>query len=517
MSDRDSDLLTTYAREGDHAAFATLVARHLDLVYSVARRQTGSSGQAEQVAQMVFIQLARESRTIKGGTPLVAWLHAAARRRALHAVGDGARRRARGQEAVAEPAAAIVSAKAGHSPVWPMVEPLLDEAVETLGELDRAAILLRFFENHPPRELGAALGISEQGAQQRASHALDQLCGLFLRRGIVVSAPGLATDLSAHAVIGAPAHIGPAIASLAAVAGTARAPGPGALTTTQRRCLTAAFALLLGAGVYEGVLLFRQSTRLASLQQQVDFLTNQSETIRRQVLSVDAHRRGLEGEIQARMAASAEAANTLEAQARHQLAKVDALKRLAAANPQLCVPEMALVSEDEWFDIAQDPDSDPRRLLARLRWHAGRHLAPRIGTALAEYLKRHEQVMPTDVSQLLPFFDPPIEAAWLERYAINRPIALKPADHTQNVEGLISLRTVPIDLELDEVWSIGIDYARPFSAAEYNFVMAQRALLRANPTKTTATAAELLPYLKWPMPEDLLARQMPATGVVQLR
>ncbi|MEO5961478.1 MAG: sigma-70 family RNA polymerase sigma factor, partial [Opitutaceae bacterium] len=96
----DSDLLARYVRDRDQAAFAEIVQRHLDLVYSVARRHVHSPALAEDVAQTVFIQLARDAARIHPGTPLIAWLHVASRRRAINAGRDETRRAAREHAAV---------------------------------------------------------------------------------------------------------------------------------------------------------------------------------------------------------------------------------------------------------------------------------------------------------------------------------------------------------------------------------------------------------------------------------
>ena len=53
-------LLADYAHDGSEAAFRELVNRYLDLVYSAAARLTGGdTHQAEDVAQIVFADLAR--------------------------------------------------------------------------------------------------------------------------------------------------------------------------------------------------------------------------------------------------------------------------------------------------------------------------------------------------------------------------------------------------------------------------------------------------------------------------
>ena len=57
----DLELLGQFAREKSQDAFTALVNRHVNLIYSAALRQVRSPQLAEEVAQSVFADLARDA------------------------------------------------------------------------------------------------------------------------------------------------------------------------------------------------------------------------------------------------------------------------------------------------------------------------------------------------------------------------------------------------------------------------------------------------------------------------
>ena len=73
MSDTDLELLARYTRQHAEDAFAEIVRRHLDLVFSAALRQVRSPQLAEEVAQSAFISLARAAHRLAPDTILAAW------------------------------------------------------------------------------------------------------------------------------------------------------------------------------------------------------------------------------------------------------------------------------------------------------------------------------------------------------------------------------------------------------------------------------------------------------------
>src|SRR5215831_2840008 len=95
----DCELLRRYSEEQSEEAFAELVRRHVDLVYSAALRQVnGDAHLAQDVAQMVFTEAARQAAALSRRQALTAWLYTCSHFSAAKAVRTERRRLAREQE-----------------------------------------------------------------------------------------------------------------------------------------------------------------------------------------------------------------------------------------------------------------------------------------------------------------------------------------------------------------------------------------------------------------------------------
>jgi len=252
MTANDLDLLRQFTRDHAQDAFTALVQRHVNLVYSAALRQVRSPQLAEEVAQSVFADLARDAAKLKPDTVLTAWLYAVTRRTAIDVIRKESRRQLREQIAYEMN---TMNADAAN---WSQIEPLLDEAMNGLDETDRAAVLLRYFENKSLREVGEALETNDDAAQKRVSRAVERLREFFAKRGITVGAGGLVVVISANAVQAAPVGLAVTISAVA-LAGTAATTfsliaattKTIAMTTLQKTLVTATVAVLAGAGIYE--------------------------------------------------------------------------------------------------------------------------------------------------------------------------------------------------------------------------------------------------------------------------
>ncbi|MGD0087175.1 MAG: sigma-70 family RNA polymerase sigma factor [Verrucomicrobiota bacterium] len=213
---RDMDLLRDYQRQGSEEAFAELVRRHVNLVYSAALRHAGIAAHAEEITQAVFVILARKAAGLRPDTILDAWLYETTWLTALSFLRGERRRQWREQEAYMQ----STFQESTGDPVWHQLSPLLDEAMARLGKKDREAVVLRFFKEKSLREVAAALQVTEAAAQSRVHRALEKLHRYFARRGVSSTTAIIAGAISANSVQAAPVALAKAVTAVALAKGT---------------------------------------------------------------------------------------------------------------------------------------------------------------------------------------------------------------------------------------------------------------------------------------------------------
>src|ERR1700751_5082447 len=128
----DSTLLREYVQRGSEAAFAALVGRHVNKVYSVALRHVGDLHQAEEITQAVFVLLARKARSLLNHTSLSGWLFRTTRLTSITLLRSELRRDRRNEEAFMQ----TTLAQTESDDTWRQIAPLLDTAIAGLGSKD---------------------------------------------------------------------------------------------------------------------------------------------------------------------------------------------------------------------------------------------------------------------------------------------------------------------------------------------------------------------------------------------
>ena len=246
-------LLREYVEAGSESAFRELVEGYIGLVYSTALRLVAEDAhRAEDVTQMVFVRLTHKAKTLDKEVSLGGWLHRDTCHVAATLMRGERRRQIREREAVEmnalsdEPDSNLTH-----------VLPILDEAINELGNEDREAIMLRFFEQQSFRAVGEIVGSSEDAARMRVNRALDKLQGLLRARGVAaVSVGALTTILGAKAVNAAPIGLAASVVKglgASATGGGASSPAvarPLAKSLKMAFVPVAAVVLMLSVGIY---------------------------------------------------------------------------------------------------------------------------------------------------------------------------------------------------------------------------------------------------------------------------
>ena len=271
----DAALLRNYVANRSEAAFSELVRRHIGLVHATALRRVGGDAHlADDVTQTVFITLARKAPTLLGRTSLAGWLYLSTQLAAAEVVRGEQRRKAR--EATAH-TMDLTNAPDCPAADLAQLRPLLDDALVTLKDEEREAIVLRFFQNQTFAEIGEALRITEEAARKRVDRSLDKLHALLVRRGITSPVAALGVALTATGVSAMPEGL---VARVTAVALTQAAADTAAVTATGVAAtllpVATAAAVALGA-----LALLTQHHANESLAAEVARLGRQNEAIPR--------------------------------------------------------------------------------------------------------------------------------------------------------------------------------------------------------------------------------------------
>ncbi len=190
----DARLVGCYVQHGDDAAFSALVRRHGLLVWEVCMRVLRDHHDAEDAFQATFMVLARKARSLRSPEMLANWLYGVANRSALKAKAARARRQRRERQVTEMPQSLSTDRETSSD-----LASILDRELCRLPDKYRVAIVLCDLEGKSRQAAARELGIPEGTVASRLARARDLLAKRLTRRGVTLSASGLAATLTVKA------------------------------------------------------------------------------------------------------------------------------------------------------------------------------------------------------------------------------------------------------------------------------------------------------------------------------
>ena len=465
----DQELLREYGDHRSEAAFAELVDRHVDLVYSSALRIVRDSHLAQDVTQSVFLALGQNAVSLARHPVIIGWLHRTTQNLAANAVRQEVRRRERERKA---------SDMDNHAPgtdVWHSIEPHIEEALSALGDEDRSLILLRYFEGKSAREIATLIRTGEGTAQKRLNRAVEKVRRFLQSRSIVIGASTLAVTLSAHAVKAAPPGLaatvsGAATQSILNDLVTASVAKGVVMSTTHKAIVAVSIAVAVGTGVYELQKSNQRQEQASMAAKTIQDLNGRFEALRLEHENALAHIESLQriadrykseaaevhrlrGEVSQLRSAAGKTQGSeepgkidpTETALVSWLNRTDAFKKAQYRVPDKAIPELVLLTEEDWLEMAKEHehsvsailprdnsevnDSEVNRKLLKIaRTKAKVKFGFLLSTALNRYREQHDDHLPSHVSLLRPYFQDRephlggsaefINSAMLQRYEV---------------------------------------------------------------------------------------------------
>lgn len=171
--------LMARVRGGDAEAFTTLVERHQHRVVGTIAKMLGSPNDAEDLAQQVFVRVWKSAPRWEPSAKFTTWLLTIARNLVFNEV----RRRGRARLVpLDEPEDRAPREIADHSIVSPddalaasELEDAIEQAIQSLAEQPRMALILRRYEEMSYDEIAVVLGTTVPAVKSMLFRARTEL------------------------------------------------------------------------------------------------------------------------------------------------------------------------------------------------------------------------------------------------------------------------------------------------------------------------------------------------------
>ncbi len=322
----------------------------------------------------------------------------------------------------------------GESMDWERARPLLDEAIGDLGEDDRAAICLRYFDELSFSEIGERLNASADASRMRVNRALERLNERLGGRGIRSSAVALGVAVSGQAALSAPVGLAGTIVEVASLGTSVTSTGSlwhGLATLMKTTKATVGWTSALAACAVgtvwyqlerlEGVR--ADLSELRAMQRTADSLDSEIDSLRLQLETQDEDNRSIAGSSNIEETAFHGFTQLeMEAALESWVTRVTQLIDFASLYPELRIPEMDMLESSDWLDVVEGDElktvADYRLVLARLRQKGKQKMTQPLAKAFRAYLEASDGAMPERATDLYEYSEKSFDPAILERYDV---------------------------------------------------------------------------------------------------
>ncbi len=281
----------------------------------------------------------------------------------------------------------------------------------------------------------------------------------------------------------------------------------------------AAFAALVGTGLYEARLISAQREQGQTLLRRTADLESQIADLGRQRATTARDLQLAEQQLTQLPASAATAADrTRDAEVKAWLARVKQLRQLSAAHPDRQIPEMGLLTDDDWLQVARqasfDTDDQRRQAFASLRTAAKRKFVAQLSAALPKFTKAFDGKLPATSLELAPYLEPPADAAMLQRYGMTQTGPATAADRS----AWVMRELAPVDEDYDTRHTVNSGGGSGSSSAPAAWIedfqqrmsRAFKAYADAHQGAQPSGIAQAVPFIAPPFPPATLEKLLKA-------
>ncbi len=178
-NEEDLALMARVAR-GDEEAFARLVEKHQHAVLGTVAKMTNQSSESEDIAQQVFIRLWKSAKRYQPTAKFTTYLFTITRNLVFNATRKKSRRKEHSLDEQEDDWHKTVedqnhSARPDQSLVDAELQQVVDQAIASLPEKQRLAVILRRYEGMPYEEISAILDLSVSAVKSQLFRARTTL------------------------------------------------------------------------------------------------------------------------------------------------------------------------------------------------------------------------------------------------------------------------------------------------------------------------------------------------------